>query len=100
MPTARVSWPDARVMADGRVRVPLLGATVIDVSGTSWVQWPPASGWEVEIVPDPEPKWEHGDVVRDANGVVFWRTEADRWRDVSGMGLEPVRPLTRLIPQP
>jgi hypothetical protein len=51
-------------------------------------------------VPDPEPKWEHGDVVRDANGVVFWRTEADRWRDVSGMGLEPVRPLTRLIPQP
>jgi hypothetical protein len=32
--------------------------------------------------------------------VVFWRTDADRWRDVSGMNLEPVRPLTRLVPAP
>ncbi len=100
MPTARVSWPDARVMADGRVRVPANNASIIIVNGVTQVEWPAGVGWETEIVPDPEPRWNPGDVAADANSLVFWRTEAGRWRDVSGMELEPVRPLTRVWPVP
>ena len=100
MPTARVSWPDGRVMADGRVRVPANGAAIVTINGVQQVEWPPNIGWEVEVLPDPEPRWNPGDVAHDANQVVFWRTESGRWRDVSGMELEPVRPLTRIWPAP
>jgi hypothetical protein len=100
MPTARATWPDARLMADGRVRIPAANSQTVTVSGVTWVEWAPSAGWETETLPDPEPRWEPGDVARDANSAVFFRTEAGRWRDVTGAGLEPVRPLTRLIPQP
>ena len=99
MAIGRVTWPDARVMADGRVRIPAT-ATVVNVAGTDYYQWEAGSRWEVELIPDTDPTWQPGDVARDANGVVFVRTESGRWRDALGQNLEPVRPMTRLVPAP
>ena len=98
MATGRATFPTARIMADGRVRVP--GGTPVTVSGQQFTEWPADSGWEVELIPDITTVWSPGDVARDAGGIVFVRTESGRWRDALGQNLEPVRPLTRLIPAP
>jgi hypothetical protein len=98
MAEARATWPDARLMADGRVRIPAANSQTVTVSGTQYQEWAPDTGWEVEPLPDPEPRWQPNDVITDASGEVFVRTEAGRWRHVLGLNLDPIRPLTRLVP--
>jgi len=99
MPRARVTHPEAFVMADGRVRIPGLALTVV-VSGKTVTEFPADTGWEVETLPNPEPAWVEGDAARDAAGDVFVRTPSGRWRNPFISDLEPVRPLKRLIPEP
>lgn len=56
----------------------------------------------VERLPDPEPEWQPGDVVRDAGGRTFMRTDCDEWRDFCGkyfLDKDLTRPVTRLVPE-
>jgi hypothetical protein len=54
-----------------------------------------------ERLPDPEPDWQSGDVVRDADGDVLVRRADGRWT----FGYDTfedktaVRPLVRLVPE-
>jgi hypothetical protein len=100
MADARVTWPNARVMADGRVRIPAAQASRTTVSGVEYVEWEPDVGWEIERIPPPEPRWEPGDSAVDFAGSVYVFTPGQRWRNALGEDKAPVRPLTRLIPEP
>jgi len=99
MPRAQVTHPDAWVMADGRVRVPGLSLVVV-VSGRTFTEFAADTGWEVEVLPNPEPAWAEGDVVQDAHGQTFILTPSRRWREALGQDFEPARPLKRLVPEP
>ena len=95
---ARVTRPDAKIMlGTGLIRIPALPTNYDPAKG--YTEFQPA-GWEVETIPDPEPRWEPNDAVRDATGVVFVRTPAGRWLDALGQDRDPVRPLTKLLPAP
>lgn len=100
MAQVRATWPAARLMADGRVRLPDVGVSLLIVNGEAVVEWPAGAGWETEVIPDPEPRWDVGDVVVDAAGEHFVRTPAGRWQQVLGLDTDPVRPLTPMVPAP
>lgn len=56
---------------------------------------------EVEVLPDPEPRWQPGDVVLDANGSTWQYLKATRgWADYLGNTVLPralPRPLTLVV---
>ena len=94
---ARVTHPNARVMlTTGNIRVPVLPVATNPTAG--WTEFAPGV-WEVEVIPDPDPDWQPGEVVQDTDGHVFVFTPAGRLRHVLGQDIHPNRPLVRLVPE-
>lgn len=97
MQRARVTWPDAQVMANGAIRIPASSVWHAPVSGARYTEFD-SDGWEVEIIPDTH-DWETNDVAHDAGGLIFVMRPNGRWMDVLGMNREPVPPLTKYVPE-
>lgn len=84
------------------------GVRLRDDSGTMWTLRERGGWFPAERLPDPEPEWQPGDLVLDADGRVLRRRDADHdrageypWYFVNagdwGTEADAHRPLRRLV---
>lgn len=94
---ASPSSPSPPSRTTGNIRIFALPANVSAPNG--YTEFTPA-GWEIEMIPDPDPRWDVYDAIRDATGAVFVRTPSGMWQNALGLDDDPVRPFTKLVPAP
>ena len=92
-----------RVTLEGVVEDVERGTTrvVFLAPGSAPVVYDHAARGDWERLPDPEPEWEFGAVVVDANGTYWYRNDEAHWvgfgSDLAYFDHHPARPLRRLV---